>query len=658
MPTAHLAVLLSAMIGWSDNITIQPSRSDRSFSSFQRSLGAVDRPSPRTLETLKRYDLDRTYRWNVNNTLLSLEKLARKRPDAELVYALAELAWLDGLKQDRWRKAQALDRFVDAVGYSHDYLFDADLADGRGPSDPRFRLACEIYNAGLERLIRVAQSKDPIDPQGVIRLKVHGHEQVLQVSQSDTPWTPADVHKLILASDFEVSGLANSRNQYGLGVPLIGVRVTDPKKEERTAREKFYPDEMAFPLTAFLVPNSRLRDPGENVDDVRKCTLELIDPVRRRTVGTKDNLIALETDLTTPLAYMWSHTDLERFRWAGLLRPEQGLQRANLMLIRPYEPNKIPVVMVHGLISSPLAWIPMLNELLRDPVIQQKYQFMLYMYPTGVPVPIAAASLRDALAQAKMMFNPEGRDPAFDRMVLLGHSMGGIISHFMTVSSGDQLWRLNSDRPFDEILGPKNVLDELRRLLFFEPLPFVSRVVFLATPHRGSDLSRGVVGRVGAGLINDPDYIHKLLYQLVKDNPDAFDRRRFRRFPTSIETLETNSPILMALLAMKPSPEVVYHSIIGSLRPGPKDQTTDGVVPYRSAHLESIPPQNELVVRSDHGVQRDGEAIQEVRRILHAHIGLVVETARAGREAGVPRAGTAATAATATRPELLPALPR
>jgi hypothetical protein len=661
MATAHVAVLVSALVGWSD-ITIQPSRGERSFTSFQHALGGIDRPSQRTLETLKRYDLERSYRWNVNNTLLSLEKLARKRPDAELVYALAELSWLDGLKQDRWRKAQALDRFVDAVGYAHDYLFDPDLAEGRGPSDPRYRLACEIYNAGLERLIRVAQSKDPIDPQGVIRLKVHGHEQVLQVSLNDTPWTPADVHKLILASDFEVTGLANSRNQYGLGVPLIGVRVTDPKKDERTAQEKFYPDEMAFPLTAFLVPNSRLRDPGENVDEVRKCTLELIDPVRRRAVGKKPNLIALETDLTTPLAYMWSHTDLERFRWAGLLRPEQGLQRANLMLIRPYEPNKIPVVMVHGLISSPLAWIPMLNELLRDPVIQQKYQFMLYMYPTGVPIPIAAASLRDSLAQAKMLFNPDGRDPTFDRMVLLGHSMGGIISHFVTVSSSDQLWRLNSDRPFDEILGPKNVLEELRRLLFFEPLPFVSRVVFLATPHHGSDMSRGVVGRVGAGLINDPDYIHKLLYQLVKDNPDKFDRRRFRRFPTSIETLEPNSPILEALLLMKPNPEVVYHSIIGSLRPGPRDQTTDGVVPYRSAHLDSVPEQNEKVVRSDHGVQRDGEAILEVRRILHTHLGVPVETAGAGREGTVARGRVPATAAaapaTATRPDLLPALPR
>jgi hypothetical protein len=266
----------------------------------------------------------------------------------------------------------------------------------------------------------------------------------------------------------------------------------------------------------------------------------------------------------------------------------------------------------------------MLNELLRDPVIQSQYQFMLYMYPTGVPIPIAAAGLRDSLVQAKMMYDPDGREPQFDRMVLLGHSMGGVLSRTMAVSSSDQFWRLYSDRSFDDILGPREVLDELRRYFFFEPLPFVSRVVFLATPHRGSDMSRGVVGRVGTSLISDPDHIHKLLYQLVKDNPDAFDKRRFRRLPTSIETLEPDSAILTALMSMQPPmpPHAInFHSIIGSLRPSGVDKTTDGVVPYRSAHLDGVA--SEKVVRSDHGVQKDPEAIREVRRILREHVGVM-----------------------------------
>jgi hypothetical protein len=209
--------------------------------------------------------------------------------------------------------------------------------------------------------------------------------------------------------------------------------------------------------------------------------------------------------------------------------------------------------------------------------------------------------------------------------------MGGILSRMMAVSSGDRLWRLYSDRSFDDILGPGPVLEELRRYLFFEPLPFVSQVVFLATPHRGSDLTRRVVGRVSSNLISDPDSIHKLLYQLVKDNPDAFESRHFRRFPTSIETLDPDSPILAALLTMQPpqSPAVPaqFHSIIGSLRPTGIDKTTDGVVPYRSAHIDGVV--TERVVRSDHGVQKDPEAIREVRDILRAHVGLAPVSASA-----------------------------
>jgi hypothetical protein len=200
--------------------------------------------------------------------------------------------------------------------------------------------------------------------------------------------------------------------------------------------------------------------------------------------------------------------------------------------------------------------------------------------------------------------------------------MGGLLSHAMAVDSGEKFWQLNTDRRFQDIIGEQKVLAELKHYLFFEPLPFVKRVVFLATPHRGSDLSRKMIGRVGAGLISDPDQISDLLSRLIKDNPDAFGRT-FQRMPTSIETLNTNSDILLALLAMRPSPSVRFHSIIGSERPGGVASTTDGVVPYRSAHLEGPEVESELVVRSDHGVQKNPMAIIEVQRILLKHIGVV-----------------------------------
>jgi pimeloyl-ACP methyl ester carboxylesterase len=617
MSVVPLSALLAALFGWSD-ITVEPNRASRSQGYYAPSVASLDRPSERTEDTLVRYDLKSMFRSDPEAALLRLEKIARQQPDADLVYALAELSWVEGRRLDRWRRAAAIDRFIDTVAYAYDFLFDPELADPQRAADPRYRQACNLYNGGLERLLRVAQSNGQIMPDGTIRLKSHGKEQVLPVLLTESPWTAADVDQLIIASDFEVSGLPTRNYQYGLGVPLIGVHNAEhPGKE---GPERFYPPEMAFPLTAFLVPNSRLHDPVADIAPPRECRLQLVDPVRHPIVGPQTASISVEADLSTPLAYMWSRTDLDRYRWTGLFRPGEALGRANLMLLRPYEPGKIPVVMVHGLISSPLAWIPMLNELLRDPTIQQRYQFLLFMYPTGVPLPIAAALLRDSLQELERTYNPSARDPEAARTVLLGHSMGGLLSHMMAVNSGDRLWQINTFRRFEDMMGPPGILEELRHYLFFDEQPYVRRVVFLATPHRGSDLSRKFVGRVGASLISEPDQIGNLLTQLIKDNPNTFERR-FRRLPSSIETLEPDSKILEALLHMPANPSLVtFHSIIGSNRPSGIRESTDGVVPYHSAHFDGVA--SELVVPSDHSVQKSQDAIREVRRILLEHLGL------------------------------------
>jgi pimeloyl-ACP methyl ester carboxylesterase len=622
MLSLQVGLISAALLGWAD-IAVFPSKGGSSQAGWQRSIGALSRPTERTVETLKRYDLESRYRSDPEEAINGLERAARRSPEPDLVFALAELSWIEGRRLDgrrlfgHRRGGTALDRYVDTVAYAHDFLFDAELANGRQPTDPRYRLACDLYNGGLDRLIRAAQTKGRIQPGDTIRLKIHGDEQTLRVDLANTSWDSKDVDELVLSSDYEVTGLDSRSRQYGLGVPLIAVRRTE---HSGRGEDEFFPPEMAFPLTAFVRPNSRLRDSDT---DSRDCTLVLHDPVRTHAIGTGRDAVPLEADFTTPLAFMWSKTDLEKYRWTGLLRPGTPPDRATLMLLRPYEKDKIPVVMVHGLWSTPLAWIPMLNELLRDDRIRDRYQFLLYLYPTGVQVPIASAGLRDSLYRAQRSFDPDRSNASFQHMVLLGHSMGGLLSHAMVISSGNRWWELNTDKQFDDIVGPPDVLAELKHYNFFDAVPFVSRVVFLATPHRGSDLSRGLVGRVSSNLISEPDYYTKLLGQLIKANPDAFDSRRFRRLATSIEMLEpatSKTPsILSGILAMKRSETVKVHSIIGALRPGGVQETSDGVVPYWSSHLEGAA--SERVVRSDHGVQKDPEAILEVKRILLEHTG-------------------------------------
>lgn len=629
-----MAVAVS--VGFVDLNFQATSKSDKAHSAISRSLAQFDRPSERTTETLTRQGLNKRYKSDPARVLASLERTAQgQKDDADLVYALAELNWLEGRRHDQAgllsfdrQRDQVLDRYLDALTYAYDYLFSPALAAGRQPSDPRFRLACDIYNAALERLIRTSLVKGKVPMGESIDLTLRGQKAKVRLAVDEgAPWPRGEISEMIFATDYELTGGETQTRQYGVGVPMIALR-KKPKTDDNPAAaavERFMPSEVAFPLTAFMHPKSRLEQPLEKKGD-EEFVVELIDPIRFRQVGSDPKgLLPLEFDLTTPLAYMWSKSEMfhgaDKDKISNLIKPGDLSKKSGLVLLRPYEPGKIPIVMVHGLISSPLAWIPMINELMNDTRIRENYQFMLFAYPTGAHVPIAMSSLREALWQARTQFNTDGSSPDFDQMVLLGHSMGGLLCHSMAVSSGDSFWKLHSDRPFQEILGPPEVLTELRQFLFFEPVPSVKRVVFLATPHQGSDMTRGMIGRVSSSLIEDSDHIQKLLTTLIADNPDAFDRKRFRRLPNSIETLAPGSPVLTALLEMKSGPNVTYHSIIGANRPGPPADSTDGVVAYRSSHLSGVA--SEKVVRSDHSVQKNPEAIQETRRILVEHLAKV-----------------------------------
>ena len=522
MIPAHLPIAL-ALVVWAD-VAVSPTRGDKSHSSIQRSITGLDRPSDRTVETLKRFALDARYRRDPASVLTNLEQQARANPEPDLVYALAELSWVEARKPDRRHRAEATDRALDALAYAYDYLFAPELAPTRQPSDPRYRLACDLYNGALDLLLREAQAIGAkVEPGGEFGLKVRGREQVFKITLRDSPWVADDIDQVFLASAFEVSGLPTLNYQYGLGVPLIAVRRSEGSAE---GAERFYPREMAFPLTAFIIPRSRLRDDGRG-DGPRELGLELVDPLRTRTVGEPP--MPVESDLTTPLAYMWSRAELNRYRWTGLLRPGPAAGRAGLMLIRPLRAGQDPGGdgPRPGLVAAGLGRDGQ-RPPARPPRIQETLPVHALHVPDRHPDPDRRRRAPRDLGQAERDLpdpDPTTRPTrSSTKMVLLGHSMGGLLSHAMAVNSEQKFWELNTYVPFNEIKGPPEVLAELKRYMIFDAHPFVKRVVFLATPHRGSDMTRGVVGRVSSNLISEPDHINDLLARLVRDNSDAFPR--------------------------------------------------------------------------------------------------------------------------------------
>lgn len=298
----------------------------------------------------------------------------------------------------------------------------------------------------------------------------------------------------------------------------------------------------------------------------------------------------------------------------------QDRARDGLFTLRPYRPGKIPVVLVHGTASSPARWAELVNELEGDSNIRENYQIWAFMYDSANPIPYSAGRLRIALQNAIKEFDPEGKDSALQRMVVIGHSQGGLLTKMTVVDTGTRLWDLISDKPFDQIsVNPEN-RQLLRDSLFFTPLPFVKRVVFISTPQHGAMAAahEWVTGLV-ARLVKLPATIITGIAQAAASSGDAKLNRLLRRPPTAADNMNPNNPGLKTLASIPVSPAVRAHSIIAVEGDGPIEEGDDGVVAYKSAHIDEAV--SEKVIRWGHSCQDQPEAIEEIRRILMEHLG-------------------------------------
>ena len=266
----------------------------------------------------------------------------------------------------------------------------------------------------------------------------------------------------------------------------------------------------------------------------------------------------------------------------------------------------------------------MFNALQADPGLRERFQFWVYFYPTGDPYLATAADLRRSLDKLRTDLDPNHKDPALDEMVLVGHSMGGLVSHLQTVDGGDDFWRLVSDEPFDTVKAQPGVRDQLEETFYFRRRTDVRRVVFLGTPHRGSRLGPSLPARLARRFIRGPQVLMAEAADLAAENPEL----KYRQLPTSVDLLAPNAPALQVLAARPRPAQVHYHSVVGVAPKcsvvverwlaGDANEPGDGVVPAASAHLDGA--DSELVVPADHyHVHQHPLAVREVRRILLEH---------------------------------------
>ncbi|HPZ82314.1 MAG TPA: alpha/beta fold hydrolase, partial [Thermogutta sp.] len=340
----------------------------------------------------------------------------------------------------------------------------------------------------------------------------------------------------------------------------------------------------------------------------------------------------VQADLTTPLATFLSNPALgSSLATVGLLRPEKlltlqpGLNKplTGLYMVQPYEPDKIPVIMIHGWWSSPMTWIQMFNDLRSDPLIRRRYQFWFYLYPTGQPFWISAAQFRRDLRELRQTLDPDHRQPALDQIVLIGHSMGGLIAELQTIDSGQDFWKLVSEHPFEEIRTDPISREELREIFFFQPNPSIRRIITIATPHLGSHFSNQMTQRLAARLISVPKELLQSQTQFFRENQDLLLPNNILQITDSVDALDPDCPIFALMNQARRASWIVHHNIVGaSLEDrlwGRITGTSDGVISWESAHSDKA--DSEIAVPAEHtSVQSHPLTILEVKRILLEHL--------------------------------------
>ena len=555
-------------------------------------------------------DKTRRYLWHigmsgpafVNPKFVCRVTKASSHPlSAEGTYALAELSYIAA------HRAVAddteMELFLDAATYAWEYLFEARHSDGAEFSS-RFREMCDVYNSGLEGCLRIARKRDQFDPGRTIRMPITGREISLTASIDNSQWCAKDFQRIEFVSDYDAMRLDNHHAETGLGVPLVVVRENGSRDD---GTEGHLVRGLSFPMTALYRP-----------DGAGNGRLRFYDTLNADRIRVDGKEVPLTSDLTIPLAWFLNDNHLRYLDTVGLIFPDRVERVAGLYMLQPYQPGKIPVLMVHGLWSSPTTWMEMINELISKPEIRARYQFWFYLYPSARPFWVAAADLRKDLAELRQAVDPHHRETQLDNMVVIGHSMGGLIGRLLTTDSSDE-FRQGMMRTLNCPLGDRKWKEaNFDRVADFQADRSIRRVVTIASPHRGSSYANRLTRWIARTVISTPARAVELMMcagNIAKSEPKPIDNPLGL---TSIDSLSPSSPVLQTLARAPRAPWVTYHNIVG-LKPNLLRLKTDGVVSYSSARVPDAA--SEIAVPSAHShVHRHALTIREVYRILKEHL--------------------------------------
>lgn len=605
MRAALLLALLS--LSCATHVGVEPGDAREVGRELSRDAVGSGRPSIETVWVLNRLGLADAFEEDPVGVIRQLHAGLESDGELDRLYALSELSYLHA------ERARDRSYFLSAAVYAYAFLSRLSGEDRVRATDPRSRAAGDLYERGLTRGFETDDGQ-VVFTEGKVALPFG--ELDLTLEPRGFRWGGFRLTSFRSAADLSVVGVRNRYRSRGIGAPLLA-SVAPIEGGASRAEARRVPVGVKVPVTAILA----LESPRTAIVTGKiSGRLSLYAADETEHVSIDGSELPLEIEWTSALADTLSSASFPAND--VLIAREDDPDRApdGLYMLQPHRAGRIPVVLVHGTASRPGAWAELVNELMSDRRIRHRFEFWYFSYRTTSPLAYSGALLRDSLRRAVAELDPKGADPELRRMVVIGHSQGGLLAHLLAVHSGDAFWSGLTSEPFDKVETDPEIREVLRRSLFIEPLPFVSRIIFISTPHHGSYLASWRIDALTPWLVRMPSRVASLAPELMELRlPQGRAKQQMTRVPTGFDNMTPGNRFLETLAALPLAPGVTSHSIIPVRGGEPYEDENDGLVEYKSAHY---PPakSEKVILHCGHAAAGNPLAILEVRRILREHL--------------------------------------
>lgn len=619
--------LLAAVLAGCAGVTVRTADPANYLAERRSDVLTTGTLSPATQESLRVLDLD------LKRCLADVPRCHYTLANATGLYdeqrmaALAEL-WIYQARQAQQapslpgtRTSAEVQAWLEAARHAWAYLFFTRREPSERAFEDRQSQVRDYYNHAVQQAVTgifaLSRQQEDHVPLEIGRWKLS--------TDFSHVWLPANKHmpqELIPATSLRFSGLRNQYQRNGLGAELVAVFQTEEEAQaaQTQSRDLEGPPLPPFKESLFPALTTVLSFGGNNLQEVlstREVELRAYDPYRFREIPLGNTTVPLAGNFSSGYGLWLARSGFSTQALRTLVGLNNGIVQPSVYLMQPYDPNRRIIVMLHGLASSPEAWINVANEVLGDETLRSNYQVWQVYYPTNAPLALNNYAIRQALQQTLRHFDPMGTARASKDITLIGHSMGGVLARLMVSESDGKVLDAFAARSGLPDAPQEQV--QLRDFLELTPVPQVSSAIFIAAPHRGTDFANNRVARWVSNLITLPfsmlEQFGDVARRLAQSGP-SIGKSSLLRIPNSIDNLRDTDPYVRLTADMPISPKVRYHSIIGNHTPSsPLTESSDGIVPYHSAHLEGAA--SELVVPFGHSVQEHPRAIVEIRRILH-----------------------------------------